>query len=216
MSAVKPDDDIESILQHFQQEGTTVCLVQDGDSPLGLVTIEDVLEQVVGRIEDEYPRRPKVYLKDVLWADDALLELASVEAEQAIAEIVAQIPVDRLPTGANVAELAIARERELPTSVGFGVAIPHARCPRLAAPVVVFGRSLGGVVFDRSSTEPVQLIFLLITPVEQPDVQVLLLSQLASAAGNPDVRRRLIEANSADEVHAILTEQVPAESIPVE
>jgi CPA2 family monovalent cation:H+ antiporter-2 len=216
LSAVSPEDPIEAILQHFQQEATTVCLVQEGDSPLGLVTIEDVLEQVVGRIEDEYPRRPKVYLRDVLWSDDALLELASVEAEPAIAEIVAQIPSDRLPAGADVAELAIERERELPTSVGFGVAIPHARCPRLAAPLVVFARSTDGVVFDRSLTEPVHLIFLLITPVEQPDVQVLLLSQLAGAAGNPDVRRRLTEANTAAEVHAILSEQAPAEQAPTE
>jgi mannitol/fructose-specific phosphotransferase system IIA component (Ntr-type) len=49
------------------------------------------------------------------------------------------------------------------------------------------------------------LLFLLITPAEQPDAQVLLLSQIASIAGNADKRRRLNEATSASDVAEILT-----------
>jgi mannitol/fructose-specific phosphotransferase system IIA component (Ntr-type) len=115
-----------------------------------------------------------------------------------------RIPADRLPPGANVAELAIAREHEISTNVGFGVAIPHARCPNLDCPLVVFARSRDGVIFDGQSSDPVHLLFLLITPAEQPDIQVLLLSQIARAAGNPETRKRLREAASAHDVGEIL------------
>ena len=75
LPAVAPDADVESTLQFFQREGATVCVVRDGDTPVGIVTIEDVLEQVVGRFEDEYPRHPKLALRDILLTDDPLLDL---------------------------------------------------------------------------------------------------------------------------------------------
>jgi len=205
LGGVSPDADIESTLLHFQREGATICVVRDRGSPVGIVTIEDILEQVIGRIEDEYPQHPMVALRDLILTDNALLNLSSQTSEQAIAEMAARIPSDRLPPEANIAELAIAREREFTTKLGFGIAIPHARCPRLSAPLVVFGRSEDGVVFDQQSTERVDLIFLLVTPAEQPDLQVFVLSQIARVAGNPENLRRLRAVTSISEIREILT-----------
>lgn len=209
LGAVRPDDDVESTLLYFQREEATVCVVRDRDSPLGLVTVEDVLEQVVGRIEDEYPHDPRVRLADLVVTDADLLGLSGQTAEQAIAEMAARIPAGRVPAGADVAGLAIAREREMPTNLGLGVAIPHARCPGLAAPLVVFGRSADGVVFDRPSGDLVHMIFLLVTPAEQPTLHVQLLGQVAQVAGDPEKRRRLLTAATPAAVGAVLAEADP-------
>lgn len=204
LGTVRSDDDVESALLYFQREGATMCLVRDGESPVGIVTVEDALEQVVGRIEDEYPRHTKLSLSDLLVTDDGLLNLSARTAEQAITEMAAQIPGSRLPAGADVAALGIARKREMHTALGHGIAVPHARCPGLAHPLVVFGRSAEGVVFDPQSADLVHLIFLLVTPAEQPAFQVLLLAQVARVVGDPEVRRRLNSAASPADVEAIV------------
>ncbi|HVL13193.1 MAG TPA: cation:proton antiporter [Gemmata sp.] len=210
LGTISPDADVESALQYFQREGATICLVEDGGTPVGIVTVEDVLEQVVGRIEDEYPRHPAAALRDLLVVDFELLHLSGRTSEQAIAEMAARVPASRLPTGADVAGLAIAREREMQTALGHGVAVPHARCPGLAHPLVVFGRSAEGVVFDPESADLVHLIFLLVTPAEQPAFQVLLLAQVARVAGDPEKRHRLRTAASPDDVAGVLGTVEPA------
>ena len=210
LRAIPVDADMESTLLRLQKEGGTVCIVEDAGSPVGLITIEDILEQVVGRIEDEYPRHSHVFLRDVLLADHILLDLSGQTPEEVIKELTAVIPAPMLPPNIDVAELAIARERELPTDVGLGVAIPHARCPNLRTPVLVFGRSTTGVIFDVRTSEPVDMVFLLITPLEQPDLQVLLLGQLASIAGSPTVRQQLRDAATSQEILEIIVRSDPA------
>jgi mannitol/fructose-specific phosphotransferase system IIA component (Ntr-type) len=90
--------------------------------------------------------------------------------------------------------MAQQRERDISTDLGVGVAIPHARCPRLARPIVVFGRSARGVRFSAESEEPVRLVFLAVTPHEQPEAQLALLAQLSQAAASDSTRARLLQA----------------------
>lgn len=53
---------------------------------------------------------------------------------------------------------------------------------------MVFGRSDEGILFSPTSTEPVRLIFLLITPADRPNLQVFFLAQLANVAKSEFVR----------------------------
>lgn len=204
MGTISPSADVESALHHFQNEGATICLVEDGDAPVGIITIEDLLEQVVGRIEDEYPGVPADTLGDHLVVTRELLCLAGRTPIQVIEEMAARIPPELLPAGAGIAALAIAREREMPTFLGHDIAVPHARCPGLAKSVVVFGRSAEGVMFDDASAGLARLVFLIVTPAEQPALQVHLLGQVAAMAGNPELRSGLLLAESLEDVLDIL------------
>jgi mannitol/fructose-specific phosphotransferase system IIA component (Ntr-type)/predicted transcriptional regulator len=205
LTAVSAHTDVEHALEHFQRENATVSLVEDHGSPIGLITIEDILEQVVGRIEDEYPREPRIFLQEALLAGGIVMNLHGSTPQQVIGELAAHIPHGLLPVGTDVTHLALERERELPTCLGCGVAIPHARVPGLTRPLVVFGRSQDGILFNPESDEIVRLVFLLVTPDDQPEVQVLLLSQLASLAGNSENRDRLERASSVPEVMDIFS-----------
>lgn len=202
----RPDDDIESSLIEMQSEGTTISVVEDAGAPVGLFTLEDIIEQVVGRIEDEYPHEQDVTLRDALMNGGIIMNLQARTAEQAIKELAAKIPHDRVPPAARIADLAIHRELEVATDLGVGVAIPHVRCPDLVKPLIMFGRSADGILFSSQAAELVRCVFLLLTPLEQPEIQLSLLAQLARAAGDHVVRKRVLSATTPAEIIDILAQ----------
>jgi len=200
LRTVGPDDNLEAIMQQLQKDGANMAMVADKGRPVGLITLEDILEEIVGRIEDEYPRLPRLFLKEALTAGGVMLDVEGETPEEAIRALAALIPDQSLPPGADVAGLALARERQMATSLGNGIAIPHARCVGLARPLIVFGRSAEGIAFDPASTEPDRLIFLVVTPADRPNVQVFLLEQLANVARSEFVCERLIHVFPAASV----------------
>ena len=210
VKSVGPKDNLEAVMQRLQREGSNMAIVVEGRSCVGLITLEDILEEVVGRIEDEFPRLPRLFLKDALIAGGIVLDIPSQSPEDAIRALAATIPPGNLPPGADVCMLALARERQIPTDVGHGVAIPHARCPQLTKPLVVFGRAEEGIKFDARSKEAVRLIFLVVTSTERPNTQVFMLEQLASVARSEFVRERLIRAQAPEEVLEIIAAADPA------
>jgi len=210
LRVVGPGESLESVLLRLQRDGANMAIVIDQGRPIGLIALEDILEEIVGRIEDEYPRLPKLFLKEAIASGGVSLDFEASTPEEAIRALAKLIPADRLPAGADIAPLAVARERELPTDMGEGVAIPHARCSQLRGPVLVFGRSAEPIMFSKRSAEGVRLVFLLVTPTERPNLQVFMLNQIASIAHSEFVRERLIRARTPAEVIEIIDAADPA------
>jgi mannitol/fructose-specific phosphotransferase system IIA component (Ntr-type) len=214
LRSVRPDDDMESTLARMQREGLSLYVVEEAGRPVGLITLEDILEQVVGRIEDEYPHEAAVSLTDAIKKGGVVLELAGTTQNEVVRELIAAVPERELPIEAErvrVVERVLAREASYSTDLGDGAAIPHARCPHLREPTVVFGRSSEGIAFSPDSQIPVRLFFLLITPTDQPEAQLALLSQVGGVLADPERRRRLLEATSAAEVHSCVEAANPVE-----
>lgn len=56
---LKPDDDVATALELFLKAHRPMALVREEDGKvLGLITLEDILEEIVGEIEDEHDLRP--------------------------------------------------------------------------------------------------------------------------------------------------------------
>jgi CBS domain containing-hemolysin-like protein len=62
---LKPEESVANALQLFRKAKRHMALVRDDDGNIhGLITLEDILEEIIGDIEDEHDRpTPKVRLK---------------------------------------------------------------------------------------------------------------------------------------------------------
>ncbi len=98
-------------------------------------------------------------------------------------------------TAFDVCRHVITREEQMSTAIGHGVAVPHARMAGLKRPFLFLARSREGIAWDSEDGEPVRLVFLLLTPQTEPEMQLFLLRQIALSAGNPEIRRKLETAS---------------------
>jgi CPA2 family monovalent cation:H+ antiporter-2 len=203
LKSVHPDDGIDATLSRMQSESASIYLIEDASVILGLITLEDILEQVVGQLEDEDGRKKPLLLTDAVAQGGIVIPMESITRDQAIHELVSAIPVKSLPVGMDATRLAalvFAREEEISTDLGNGIAIPHARCPGLAAPLAVIGLSKDGILYTTEQSELVRALFLLVTPAERPEAQLALLRQVARLCDKQASRASLMNAESPEAI----------------
>lgn len=197
-----PEVPLEDLLTELRKRRVHLALVQDGQGQVvGLITLEDILEQLVGAIEDEFERDTSLRLTDCARAANIHLEVAASDAPRAIAEVIRRSILEDCPLAKDVLiESILARERSLSTYLGQGLAVPHARVDGLKAPLVIFARSANGIYFGPKTEDRAHLLFILLTPAATPRAQVRLLSRIASLRESDYVWERLQNAESAAEV----------------
>jgi Kef-type K+ transport system membrane component KefB/mannitol/fructose-specific phosphotransferase system IIA component (Ntr-type) len=96
------------------------------------------------------------------------------------------------------------------TCIGHGIAIPHARIAGLPEPLVAFGLSPQGIDFDAADGQPARLVFLILTPAEQPGAQLEILADISRTLKDPDVRAKLVDVTNWTELLAALRADVDA------
>jgi len=100
----------------------------------------------------------------------------------------------------------LERERQFPTGIGYGVAVPHGRCPALPGLVVVAGTTPAPIPYETIDGEPVRLFFLLAGPESHAGVHVKALSRISRLVRREPVRGRLLAARTPEEFHRALVE----------
>jgi nitrogen PTS system EIIA component len=147
-----------------------------------------------------------VLLTEILKPDRVVVPLAARDKNGVIAEL-ARVLVGH--TGGPLDEVLSAieeRESVLSTGIGFGVAIPHARCAAVRELTMVGGVSEAPVPFDSIDGEPVRLFFLIVGPESSAGLHVKLLSRIARLVRRDGVRRQLVESRTPDEFYRTLLE----------
>jgi CBS domain containing-hemolysin-like protein len=197
-----PDTPLEQLLTELRRRRIHMALVQDAKGQLcGLITMEDILEQLVGSIEDEFEKEAPLRLGDVLKENRVLLDLQATNATAAIAEILNRCGVEEAGASPESVISAVqARERSLSTYLGEGLAVPHARLDSIKTPLLYFARSSEGIVFDPNMPEEKATgLFLLLTPTSIPRMQIRLLARIASLRESAYVWDRMTESRSSAE-----------------
>lgn len=98
-----------------------------------------------------------------------------------------------------VTEAVLTRERQMSTALEERMAAPHARLEGLSRPVVFFGRSLQGIDWNTADDQLVRMVFLILTPKDQPDAQIQLLQGIAKTL-RAEVRTKVCEAATRSDI----------------
>ena len=145
-------------------------------------------------------------LTDLLTENKIKIHLQSAQRDQVIKELVQLLQNDI--TDINQAFNAILeREKIMTTGVGNGIAIPHCKhqsCPDF---VLALGIAKKSVDFSSIDQKPVDLIFLLLGPENNPGIHIKLLSRISRLMSNKDMRHNLAAAKSATEAFKLVMEE---------
>jgi len=194
---VQEQQPLEQILGDMQRRRTHVALVHASDGRwTGMLTLEDIIEEIVGTIDDEFESEPPATLADVLTTGRVVLDLDASDLESAIASVLRQVPASDLPASiAAITTAVLERERLVSTYLGRGIAMPHARLPGLDKPALLFARSRAGVpVAGRD--ERAHLFFILLTPAGAPRIHQRLQARIAGILESDFIDTQLREAES--------------------
>ena len=150
-------------------------------------------------------RQPGLDIGGILSKAGLLASIQGQDRWDVIPELCQRLPHGLAPQSQEEIQQAV-REREelMGTGLEGGVAVPHARLPGLQKPVILFGRSQHGIEWDCRDGVPVKFVFLILTSEEQTDVQIPILSAIAMAMTNDDIRTS-IETTSASDLHKTLS-----------
>lgn len=130
-------------------------------------------------------------------------ELKAADRFSAILELV---PV----SGAQGAEMnaivdaVIERERVIPTGLGNGIALPHARIKGLIAPQVAMGISRKGIDFDAPDGELARIVCVILTPAEDQNTALELYRDILATFKDPGFRGRVLQVRTYTELLALL------------
>lgn len=104
---------------------------------------------------------------------------------------------------ADVFDSLLQRERLGSTGIGLGIAIPHGRLAKASQPVAVLLTMAQAVDFDAIDNQPVDIIFALLVPEDEPEQHLQTLSEVARRLNNKECCRALRKASSNEELYDI-------------
>ena len=147
---------------------------------------------------------------NILAAGRVLLDV-DVASRKRVLETLGEALASADPTLSAKAVFQQLYEREElgSTGLGHGVALPHARMPGYGRTIAAFVRLSAGVDFAAPDAEAVDLYFGLLVPAESTDEHLRILSAVAGVLNQEQVRARLRETASADEVMELFGAHVP-------
>lgn len=200
---------LERILADLQRRREQMAVVTDAqDRWTGIITLEDVIEELVGTLGDEYEKEKPVFLADLIAPNRIVLELEAKTLRDAIRELASRAVLPGEAFG-GLGEVLLRREGVMSTYVGKGIAIPHARLQGLERSLLLLGRSREGLGTDVAD-QRAHLIFAILTPSHLPGEHVRIVGRIAALTESDYLLGRLRDAASAEAVMEVLREGDPS------
>ncbi len=137
------------------------------------------------------------------YLDSRLVAFLDVETRnQAIEKLISLLDEGgHLPNQEAFRRAIFYREDLVSTGIGLGIAIPHAKLKELSKFFIAVGIQKGkGIDWNALDRAPVRLIFMIGGPEDRQTEYLQILSLLTSVIREIDIRKKLLNAHSKEEV----------------
>ncbi len=92
------------------------------------------------------------------------------------------------------------REKLASTGLESGIAIPHAKTGAVTEPIMGIGIVKDGIDFNAIDNKKTNIIVLMLSPLQGSSTHLMYLASISSLLSKQEVRDRLINAKSVDDV----------------
>jgi PTS system fructose-specific IIC component/PTS system nitrogen regulatory IIA component len=144
-------------------------------------------------------------LQDVMLPRFIKVELEAEDKDEAFKELVAHYCQSYNPDAYDDILSAIQRrEAKMSTGIHKGIAIPHGKTNAVKTLRGVLGISQKGVQYDALDGEPVYLLFMIISPLEDSEKYLRLLKHLAELMEIPRFQAELQAQNDPQDAYTVI------------
>jgi PTS system fructose-specific IIC component/PTS system nitrogen regulatory IIA component len=131
-------------------------------------------------------------LQDVLLPEFIKVDLEAEDKDEAFEELVDHYcQVDNCGAYDDILEAIVTREAKMSTGIHKGIAVPHGKTNAVDTMRGVLGISRKGVQYDSLDGEPVYLLFMIISPLEDSERYLRMLKHLAELMEIPQFQTEL-------------------------
>lgn len=148
-------------------------------------------------------------LREFIVTEAITPDLQATDRDGVIRELVTALAVaGAVPNDAvdDIVAAIVRREQNGSTGFGKGVAVPHVKHPKVKGMVGAIGRSSGGIDFASLDHQPVYLVFLLISPENQPQQHLQAMNIVFSNLQKDMFRRFLRQSTDRQAIVDLLDE----------
>jgi PTS system fructose-specific IIC component/PTS system nitrogen regulatory IIA component len=127
-----------------------------------------------------------MFLYDLFPPEFIKVDLEAEDKDEAFEELVDHYcQADHVNTREEILKALREREAKMSTGIQKGIAIPHGKTSVVDSIRGVIGISRKGVDYDSLDGEPVYLLFMMIAPLTDSEIQLRVLKRMAELLENP-------------------------------
>ena len=176
--------------------GLTVVVLDTHQPSVSQIREQDTHGGQVNTHHGDVETEKAMRLASLLSPDNIALWKDLVTKENVLRELTSRVAEASNTSPDLILDQLLKRENESSTFFNDGVAFPHIRVDGIKDPLLALGIASQGVS-DVPSEIPVKLIFLIIAPKEDPNVQIRILGMVSRLARNKNFVEQMIKSDSS-------------------
>jgi PTS system fructose-specific IIC component/PTS system nitrogen regulatory IIA component len=144
-------------------------------------------------------------LQEVLLPEYIKVDMEAEDKDEAFEELVDYFcRADNSDAHDEILEAIVSREAKMSTGIHKGIAVPHGKTKAVKTIHGALGISKKGIQYDSLDGEPVYLLFMIISPMEDSEKYLRLLKHLAELVENPQFQIDLQAQKDQQSAHKII------------